>query len=251
MNFLEELSKPLSKDDVELRIGNCSNKGFSLLLYKTARTDVKRLNKVCGINWKNEHFYDSKGLLCCTISVFDGTQWVDRTDVGVESQTEAEKGSYSDSFKRAGFRWGIGLELYQSPFIWINWETKEAYKTQKGKPVYQPVNFFSSNLEISKYGVNENGEPYLSINYQGKEIYSSGYKTKSKQTDDDKKKYWNEFQVICKSLDVDAKDFLSEWAEIDLLDKKAMFNAVAKYLKDKEMFTEQLINYKDNKNENI
>jgi len=77
------------------------------------------------------------------------------------------------------------------------------------------------------------------------------YKTQSKQTDDDKKKYWNEFQVICKSLDVDAKDFLSEWAEIDLLDKKAMFNAVAKYLKDKEMFTEQLINYKDNKNENI
>ena len=184
MNILEDLSKPLSKDDVELRIGTTSAKGFSLLLYKTARTDVKRLNKVCGLNWKNEHYYDNNGLLCCTISIYNEAtnQWVNRTDVGVESFTEKEKGSYSDSFKRAGFRWGIGLELYQSPFIWISWEMKPK---QNGKG-YDPVNFFSSNLDISKYGVNSDGVPYLSITYQGKEIYSSGYKTQSKSSDDEK-----------------------------------------------------------------
>ena len=31
-----------------------------------------------------------------------------------------EKGEASDSFKRAGFKWGIGRELYTSPFIYIS-----------------------------------------------------------------------------------------------------------------------------------
>ena len=30
-----------------------------------------------------------------------------------------KKGQASDSFKRACFNWGIGRELYTSPFIWI------------------------------------------------------------------------------------------------------------------------------------
>ncbi|MBO7273338.1 MAG: hypothetical protein J6V22_00635, partial [Clostridia bacterium] len=38
---------------------------------------------------------------------------------GTESNTEAQKGEASDSFKRACFNWGIGRELYTSPFIWI------------------------------------------------------------------------------------------------------------------------------------
>lgn len=45
--------------------------------------------------------------------------WVDKQDVGTESNTEKEKGQASDSFKRACFNWGIGRELYTAPFIWI------------------------------------------------------------------------------------------------------------------------------------
>ena len=40
-------------------------------------------------------------------------------DCGVESNTEKEKGEASDAFKRAGFRWGIGIELYNSPRIYL------------------------------------------------------------------------------------------------------------------------------------
>lgn len=42
-----------------------------------------------------------------------------KSDCGVESNTEAQKGEASDSFKRACFNWGIGRELYTAPFIWI------------------------------------------------------------------------------------------------------------------------------------
>ena len=45
--------------------------------------------------------------------------WVWKSDCGVESNTEAQKGEASDSFKRACFNWGIGRELYTAPVIWI------------------------------------------------------------------------------------------------------------------------------------
>ena len=46
-------------------------------------------------------------------------EWIFKSDCGVESNTEAQKGEASDSFKRACFNWGIGRELYTSPFIWV------------------------------------------------------------------------------------------------------------------------------------
>ena len=46
-------------------------------------------------------------------------KWVWKSDCGTESNTEAQKGEASDSFKRACFNWGIGRELYTAPFTWI------------------------------------------------------------------------------------------------------------------------------------
>ena len=53
---------------------------------------------------------------------------------GVESNTEKEKGEASDSFKRAGTRWGIGRELYTPIFIWIKAEDSELEK-KNGKTI--------------------------------------------------------------------------------------------------------------------
>jgi len=171
--LLKKLGQPLSKDDVELRIGHTSVKGFSLLLYKTARTDIKRLNET-GAIWRNKHKYDAMGLLTCTISIYDPEHalWIDRVDVGTESQTEKQKGLYSDSFKRAGFRWGIGLELYNAPFVWISWEMEQINSKWK------PKNFFSQGLYISEYITKEGQFTKLIIKYNNKEIYKMGEKQK-------------------------------------------------------------------------
>lgn len=165
-----KLNSPLTIDDIELRIGTTSSKGFSLLLYKTARTDVKRLDEVYGTKWKNRFFYDANNLLCCEISIYDTEikEWVSRVDVGVESQTEKEKGSYSDAFKRAGFKWNIGTELYNSPFIWISWDMEVSHKTTKGKDVYKPKGFFNSNLKVDSFEVKSSKVVGLSISYIGK-----------------------------------------------------------------------------------
>lgn len=123
---IKKLRDPLTINDIELRVGNVSKMGASYLLYKTARTDAKRLDDVFGANWKREHRFDEQGNNVCKISIYNEElkEWVSREDVGTESYTEKVKGSYSDSFKRAGTSWGIGAELYEAPFIFVKLDTK-------------------------------------------------------------------------------------------------------------------------------
>ena len=112
----------LTANDVECRIKKITNEGAVLLLYKTARVDMRILDEVYGsMNWQRHHEVINNNLFC-TISVWDSekSQWISKQDVGTESNAEAEKGQASDAFKRAGFAWGIGRELYDSPFIWIS-----------------------------------------------------------------------------------------------------------------------------------
>ena len=52
----------------------------------------------------------------------DKKEWIGKEDTGTESNTEADKGLASDSFKRACVNWGIGRELYTAPFIWVKKE---------------------------------------------------------------------------------------------------------------------------------
>ena len=93
-----------------------------MLLYKNARVDMKILDEVFGAtNW--QLIWDD-----------DKKQWVKKQDVGTESQTEAEKGRASDSFKRACFNVGIGRELYNAPFIYIKLDKSEVKMNSKGKP---------------------------------------------------------------------------------------------------------------------
>lgn len=112
----------LKAEDIECRIQKITKEGAVLLLYKTARVDMRILDEVYGsMNWQRHHEVINNNLFC-TISVWDSekAQWISKQDVGTESNAEAEKGQASDAFKRAGFAWGIGRELYDAPFIFIH-----------------------------------------------------------------------------------------------------------------------------------
>lgn len=114
MNF-----RDLTADDIEIRIQSVKPKGVILLLYKNARVDMNILDETVGAeSWQREH-YECKGNLFCRVGIKCGDTWVWKSDCGTESNTEAQKGEASDSFKRACFNWGIGRELYTAPFIWI------------------------------------------------------------------------------------------------------------------------------------
>lgn len=112
--------RALKADEIDVRIAQATEKGVSLLLYKDARVDQDILDETVGpMNWQRAHCRDNAN---CIISIWDKEkqQWISKEDTGTESNTEKEKGLASDSFKRAGFNWGIGRELYTAPFIWVD-----------------------------------------------------------------------------------------------------------------------------------
>ena len=114
--------RKLKADEIECRIGQIKATGLTLLLYKDARCDMNVLDETVGpLNWKREHTRDNRN---CIVSIYDEEkkEWVSKEDTGTESNTEADKGLASDSFKRACVNWGIGRELYTAPFIWIKKE---------------------------------------------------------------------------------------------------------------------------------
>ena len=114
--------RDLTEKEIECKVSTINENGCSLLLYKTARTDMAILDEAYGeMNWQCK-YEEVKGNMYCTISVYDKekNEWISKQDCGVESAFgKKEKGEASDAFKRAGFKWGIGVELYTSPFIWI------------------------------------------------------------------------------------------------------------------------------------
>lgn len=111
--------RPLFAEEIDVRVSQVKENGCSLLLYKDARCDQIILDETVGaMNWQRHHSRDNAN---CTVSIWDAekSQWIEKEDTGTESNTEKEKGLASDSFKRACFNWGIGRELYTSPFIWV------------------------------------------------------------------------------------------------------------------------------------
>lgn len=159
--------RTLKADEIEVRVGTCSAKGTSLLLYKDARCDMAILDEAFGaMNWKREHTRDNKN---CIVSIWDSEkgQWVSKEDTGTESNTEAEKGLASDSFKRACVNWGIGRELYTAPFLWIG--TDKIPVEQKGTRYVPKFNKF----KVEKILYNKNREiTNIAISCNGKVIYA-------------------------------------------------------------------------------
>lgn len=114
--------RKLKESEIEVRVQSVTEKGCILLLYKDARCDMNILDETVGIyGWERKHEV-IKDNLYCTVSLWDkeNNRWVSKSDCGSESNTEKEKGHASDSFKRACFNWGLGRELYTSPFLWVN-----------------------------------------------------------------------------------------------------------------------------------
>lgn len=122
----------LKASDIEVKIKQVGKKGAVALLYKTARVDMAILDEVFGaMNWQVD-YREIKGNLYCGIGIREdkdsGFVW--KWDCGTESREDGEgnekKGEASDAFKRAGFKWGIGRELYSAPFIFLKVPTKES-----------------------------------------------------------------------------------------------------------------------------
>ena len=146
--------RKLTKDEIEVKVKSVSENGATLLLYKTARVDMSILDETYGaMNWQSD-YKTVKDNLYCGIGVRDEKDnWVWKWDCGIESREDGEgnekKGEASDAFKRAGFKWGIGVELYSAPFIFAKVATVKG-KDGKWYLANKFQKFFVSELTYDK-----------------------------------------------------------------------------------------------------
>lgn len=164
--------RDLTAEDVEVRVQQCGistkgNKWAKILLYKDARVDMNLLDEIVGPeNWQRRH-YECKGTLFCEIGIKIGDEWVWKGDAGIPSNAEAVKGEASDSFKRAGFNWGIGRELYTSPKITVFGDLLDLEPNKNGKGYKCNSTFEVTHLVVENKKIKE-----LKIATNGTEIFS-------------------------------------------------------------------------------
>lgn len=91
----------------------------SCVAYIDARDVMDMLDAVVGPqNWQDNYEVVHNQLVASIGIKVDG-EWIWKKDTGTESQTEKEKGIFSDSFKRAAVKWGIGRFLYNLDIVYL------------------------------------------------------------------------------------------------------------------------------------
>lgn len=124
--IFERLSAPFDPAVISWRPGstNKDKTKAKALAYLDARDVMRRLDEVCGpANWGNRYIPMPNGTTCCEIKIRVNGEWLEPKSNGAgNTDIEAEKGGYSDAFKRAAVLWGIGRYLYDidSPWVRIN-----------------------------------------------------------------------------------------------------------------------------------
>lgn len=130
-NLLLALSEPFPAEAIGWRVGATNSdkdKGIALA-YLQARPVMDRLDDVIGSeNWTDSYtpIQSKDGLVgfICTLTLKLEGEWISKTDGADTSDIEAIKGGFSDAFKRAAVKWGIGRYLYDLPDVWVPIEAR-------------------------------------------------------------------------------------------------------------------------------
>jgi len=124
---LTKLSLPFPANKIHWRVGATSGdkkKGIALA-YVDARDVMQRLDEVVGRgNWQDDYPWSDGKKLVCRIGIKIDGEWVWKANGAGDTHVEAEKGAFSDAFKRAGVLWGIAQYLYDLPNTWVELEAQ-------------------------------------------------------------------------------------------------------------------------------
>lgn len=133
----KKLSAPIQAGDVDYKIQTLAKDGQSALItwYIDARTVIERLNEAAPLEWHDMYTViestPEKMVVQCALTVLDIT----RHDVGESDNSGNEasrhKSAFSDALKRAAVKFGIGVNVYGLPKIYV--PISGAVKDDRGK----------------------------------------------------------------------------------------------------------------------
>ena len=152
---LKKLSEPFPTDMIHWRVGSVKkDKSAAMALaYLDARDVMDRLDSVVGPeNWQSKHEWSDGKKLECSIGVKLNDCWVWKSNGAGDTSFEADKGAFSDAFKRAAVLWGIGRYLYQTP----NW--------------WEPINEYKQFTDMAKKNLKDKMKAWLNKE-QGKDLF--------------------------------------------------------------------------------
>lgn len=125
MANLNALYRPFPQEKVHWRAQHLTKDGKKALAlaYIDARDVMALLDAVVGPeNWQRRYpIANSK--TCCEIGIRINGEWIWKADGAGDTDVEAEKGAFSDAFKRAAVSWGIARYLYDLGQTWVPCET--------------------------------------------------------------------------------------------------------------------------------
>jgi hypothetical protein len=176
-DIFEQLAAPFPPERVSWRVGSTNKRKWEEakkqgkeitrrgqpLCYIDARDVMERLDAVMGAQWQTDHIPMHNGTMCCRIGLQIEGDWLWRTDgagptgdIDNAAQREmAQKGGYSDAFKRAAVLWGVGRYLYAISAPWI--ELDEWWGIPKD--AYAQLNaLLRGEKEQSAYAARKDGE---------------------------------------------------------------------------------------------
>lgn len=137
-------------DPAEVKFKPQTAKGERALAvaYVDARVVMERLDAAVGAaNWQDSYMVLPGDQVECRLSIRESALesnaatdgWVTKTDAGGESEQpddgDKRKAAYSDAFKRAAVKWGVGRYLYRLPKQWADYDPqKKAWKSPPRLP---------------------------------------------------------------------------------------------------------------------
>ena len=150
---MKELEKAISYK-WKIQSFNKAGTKAQCVAYIDARDVMDILDEVIGgYNWQDSYEFVGDKLICGIGIRHPEDAWVWKYDTGVEADFEKEKSQFSDAFKRAAVKWGIGRFLYDLDIKWVDvkdrkpidsngniiWDLTKHFNGTEQKPVTKTV----------------------------------------------------------------------------------------------------------------
>lgn len=119
------LRRPFEPAAVRWKVQTTHGSSGLIVGYIDARLATERLNLVCPHLWSDDYTSAGDGLLMCLLTV-DG---ITRRDVGQGKG----KALFSDAFKRAAVKFGVGVSLYALEETWLRVDDGHLRAAGQGK----------------------------------------------------------------------------------------------------------------------
>jgi hypothetical protein len=135
---MEQLAEPFAPSEVKWKAQVVRGNRALTVAYVDARVVEDRLDHVFGVDgWQDAYQVLPNNSVVCKLRIRVGDEWIEKSDVGSQSEQPDEgdrlKSAFSDALKRAAVKLGIGRYLYRMPQQWCDYDANSRQIKQTPK----------------------------------------------------------------------------------------------------------------------